>query len=147
MRELWADERKFSIWLEIEVLACEAMASLGLIPSADAEEIGGKGRFSIPEIEEIEKRTQHDVIAFLENVASYVGPAARWIHQGLTSSDILDTTLAVQLVRSCDILLADVQLVRQAAERKALEYKYTPMIVRSHAIHAAPIPSRLKIAS
>src|SRR5580704_16062974 len=146
MRELWADERKFSIWLEIEVLACEAMASLGLIPSADAEEIRAKAHFSIPEIEEIEKRTQHDVIAFLENVASYVGPAARWIHQGLTSSDILDTTLAVQLIRSCDILLAGVQLVRQAAERKALEYKYTPMIGRSHGIHAEPITFGLKMA-
>src|SRR5580692_1422393 len=146
MRELWADQWKFSIWLEIEVLACEAMASLGLIPSADAEEIRAKARFSIPEIEEIEKRTQHDVIAFLENVASYVGPAARWIHQGLTSSDILDTTLAVQLVRSCDILLAGVQLVRQAAEHKALEYKYTPMIGRSHGIHAEPITFGLKMA-
>ena len=146
MRELWADERKFSIWLEIEVLACEAMASLGLIPSADAEEIRAKARFSVPEIQEIEKRTQHDVIAFLENVASYVGPAARWIHQGLTSSDILDTTLAIQLVKSCDILLADVESLRQAAARKALEYKYTPMIGRSHGIHAEPITFGLKMA-
>ncbi|HYZ74826.1 MAG TPA: lyase family protein, partial [Chthoniobacterales bacterium] len=146
MRELWADERKFSIWLEIEVLACEAMASLGLIPSADAEEIRANARFSVPEIQEIEKRTNHDVIAFLENVASYVGPAARWIHQGLTSSDILDTTLAIQLVKSCDILLADVESVRQSAARKALEYKYTPMIGRSHGIHAEPITFGLKMA-
>src|SRR5258707_398614 len=146
MRELWADERKFSIWLEIEVLACEAMASLGLIPSADAEEIRAKARFSIPEIEEIEKRLRQDVIAFLENVASYVGPAARWIHQVLTSSDILDTTVAVQLVRSCDSLRADTQLVRQAAERKALESKYTPMMGRSHGIHAEPISFGLKRA-
>src|ERR1700733_705999 len=146
MREIWAEERKFSFWLEIEILACEAMASLGLIPSADAEEIRAKARFSVPEIQEIEKRTQHDVIAFLENVASYVGPAARWIHQGLTSSDILDTTLAIQLVKSCDILLADVELVRQAAARKALEYKYTPMIGRSHGIHAEPITFGLKMA-
>src|ERR1700745_3597581 len=115
MREIWADERKFSIWLEIEVLACEAMASLGFIPSADAEEIRVKAHFSVPEIPETKKRTNHDVIAFLENVASYVGPAARWIHQGLTSSDILDTTLAIQLVKSCDILLADVDSVRPAA--------------------------------
>src|ERR1700680_58909 len=112
MRELWADERKFSIWLEIEVLACEAMASLGLIPSADAEEIRAKAHFSIPEIQEIEKRTQHDVIAFLENVASYVGPAARWIHQGLTSSDILDTTLSVQLTESTKILAEDLSQLR-----------------------------------
>src|ERR1700761_5389951 len=146
MRELWADEKKFSIWLEIEVLACEAMASLGLIPSADAEEIRAKARFSVPEIQEIEKRTNHDVIAFLENVASYVGPAARWIHQGLTSSDILDTTLAIQLVKSCDILLADVESVRQSAARKALEHKYTPMIGRSHGIHAEPITFGLKMA-
>src|SRR6202007_3268810 len=146
MRELWADERKFSIWLEIEVLACEAMASLGLIPSADAEEIRAKARFSVSEIQEIEKRTNHDVIAFLENVASYVGPAARWVHQGLTSSDILDTTIAVQLVKSCDILLAGVHAVPPAAERKALEYKYTPMIGRSHGIHAEPITFGLKMA-
>src|ERR1700751_5447047 len=146
MREIWADERKFSIWLEIEVLACEAMASLGLIPSADAEEIRAKARFSVPEIQEIEKRTQHDVIAFLENVATYVGPAARWIHQGLRSSNIMDTALAMQLVESCDILLADVESVRQAAARKALEYKYTPMIGRSHGIHAEPITFGLKMA-
>ena len=146
MREIWADERKFSIWLEIEVLACEAMASLGLIPSGDAEQIRAKARFSVPEIQEIEKRTQHDVIAFLENVASHVGPAARWIHQGLTSSDILDTTLAIQLVKSCDILLTDVESVRQAAAHKALEYKYTPMIGRSHGIHAEPITFGLKMA-
>src|ERR1700724_4780468 len=115
------------------------MAQLGLIPDADAKAIRARAKFSVPEILEIEKRTNHDVIAFLENVASYVGPAARWIHQGLTSSDILDTTLAVQLIRSCDILLADVQLVRQAAERKALEYKYTPMIGRSDGVHGEPL--------
>src|SRR6202790_3755638 len=145
MRKIWSDERKFQMWLESEVLACEAMAELGQIPKKDAREIRQRARFSIPEIVEIEKRTNHDVIAFLENVASYVGPAARWIHQGLTSSDILDTTLAVQLVRSCDILLADVQVVREAAARKALEYKYTPMIGRSHGIHAEPITFGLKM--
>jgi adenylosuccinate lyase len=90
MRQLWSDERKFQIWLEIETLACEAMAELGQIPKADAAEIRNKARFSIPEIAEIEKRTNHDVIAFLENVAASVGPAARWMHQGLTSSDVLD---------------------------------------------------------
>ncbi len=100
MRDIWADERKFQIWLEIELLACEAMAELGQIPEKDATEIRKRARFSIPEILEIEKRTNHDVIAFLENVAASVGPAARWIHQGLTSSDILDTTLSVQLTES-----------------------------------------------
>src|SRR5205807_8240816 len=100
MRDIWADQRKFEIWLEIELLACETMAELGQIPKQDAAEIRRKARFSIREILEIEKRTNHDVIAFLENVASSVGPAARWIHQGLTSSDILDTTLSVQLTES-----------------------------------------------
>src|SRR5437660_1309656 len=95
MSKIWSDERKFQIWLEIEVLACEAMAELCQIPKEDAAEIRKRARFSIPKILEIEKRTDHDVIAFLENVAESVGPAARWIHQGLTSSDILDTTLAV----------------------------------------------------
>src|SRR5207244_7002263 len=102
-----SDKRKFEIWLEIETLACEAMAELGQIPKADAAEIRKRARCSIPEIAEIEKRTNHDVIAFLENVAESVGPAARWIHQGLTSSDILDTTLAVQMNESAALLLAD----------------------------------------
>src|SRR5438034_2787116 len=105
MSKIWSDERKFQIWLEIEVLACEAMAQLGQIPKNDAEQIRKCARFSIPEILEIEKRTNHDVIAFLENVVDAVGSAARWIHQGLTSSDIFDTTVAVQLNESCDILL------------------------------------------
>ena len=100
MRELWSEERKFRIWLEIETLACEAMAELGEIPAADAAAIRERARFSVAEINEIEKRTNHDVIAFLENVAASVGPAARWIHQGLTSSDLLDTTLAVQLTEA-----------------------------------------------
>src|SRR5205823_7351417 len=109
MCKIWSDERKFLIWLEIEVLTGEAMAELGQIPKEDAAEIRKRAHFSIPEIAEIEKRTNHDVIAFLENVAGSVGPAARWIHQGLTSSDILDTTLAVQLTESCKILLDDVE--------------------------------------
>src|SRR6188474_3222157 len=109
MSKIWSDQRKFEIWLEIETLACEAMAELGQIPKEDAAEIRKRARFSVPEILEIEKRTNHDVIAFLENVASSVGPAARWIHQGLTSSDILDTTLAVQMTESAQILIKDVQ--------------------------------------
>ena len=146
MREIWDDSCKYSIWLEIEVLACEAMAELGLIPEADAQAIRVRGKFSVPEILEIEKRTNHDVIAFLENVASYIGPEARWMHQGLTSSDVLDTALAVQLVRSCDILLEDVAKLREAVGRKARQYKETPMIGRSHGIHAEPITFGLKMA-
>jgi adenylosuccinate lyase len=146
MRDVWADENKYAIWLEIETLACEAMAKLGLIPEKDAQVVRERGKFSIPEILEIEKRTNHDVIAFLENVASYVGPEARWIHQGLTSSDILDTTLAVQLVQSCDILLRDLDELRHAVAEKAREHKYTAMIGRSHGIHAEPITFGLKMA-
>jgi adenylosuccinate lyase len=146
MREIWDDSCKYSIWLKIEVLACEAMAELGLIPEADAQAIRARGKFSVPEILEIEKRTNHDVIAFLENVASYIGPEARWMHQGLTSSDVLDTALAVQLVRSCDILLEDVAKLREAVGQKARQYKETPMIGRSHGIHAEPITFGLKMA-
>jgi adenylosuccinate lyase len=146
MRQIWSDERKFQIWLEIEVIACEAMAELGQIPKEDAAEIRKRARFSIPEILEIEKRTNHDVIAFLENVADSVGPASRWIHQGLTSSDILDTTLAVQLTESCDILLADVQSLRTAVADQARRFKMTPMIGRSHGVHAEPITFGLKLA-
>jgi adenylosuccinate lyase len=146
MREIWDDSCKYSIWLEIEVLACEAMAELGLIPEADAQAIRARGKFSVSEVLEIEKRTNHDVIAFLENVASYIGPEARWMHQGLTSSDVLDTALAVQLVRSCDILLEDVAKLREAVGQKARQYKETPMIGRSHGIHAEPITFGLKMA-
>ena len=146
MRRIWSDERKFEIWLEIEVLACEAMAELGQIPKRDAAEIRKRARFSIPEIAEIEKRTNHDVIAFLENVAESVGPAARWIHQGLTSSDILDTTLAVQLTESATILLDDLKKVRAAVADRARRFKMTPMIGRSHGIHAEPITFGLKLA-
>jgi adenylosuccinate lyase len=146
MRKIWSDERKFEIWLEIEVLACEAMAELGQIPKRDAAEIRKRARFSIPEILEIEKRTNHDVIAFLENVADSVGPAARWIHQGLTSSDVLDTTLAVQLTESSELLLGDLNKLRSTIAKQARRFKMTPMIGRSHGVHAEPITFGLKLA-
>ncbi|PYL16621.1 MAG: adenylosuccinate lyase, partial [Verrucomicrobia bacterium] len=146
MRDIWADQRKFEIWLEIELLACEAMAELGQIPEKDATEIRKRARFSIPEILEIEKRTNHDVIAFLENVAASVGPAARWIHQGLTSSDILDTTLSVQLTESTKILADDLKQLRSVIVAQARRYKMTPMIGRSHGVHAEPITFGLKLA-
>jgi adenylosuccinate lyase len=146
MRKIWSDERKFEIWLEIEVLACEAMAELGQIPKRDAAEIRKRARVSIPEILEIEKRTNHDVIAFLENVADSVGPAARWIHQGLTSSDVLDTTLAVQLTESSELLLGDLNKLRSTIGKQARRFKMTPMIGRSHGVHAEPITFGLKLA-
>lgn len=146
MRALWSDQRKFEIWLEIETLACEAMAGLGQIPAEDAKAIREKAKFSIPEILEIEKRTNHDVIAFLENVASSVGPAARWMHQGMTSSDVLDTTLAVQMAAACDLLIKGVDDVREAVAQQARDHKMVPMMGRSHGIHAEPITFGLKMA-
>jgi adenylosuccinate lyase len=146
MRQIWADTRKFQIWLEIELLACDAMADLGQIPKQDAAEIRKRARFSIPEIAEIEKRTNHDVIAFLENIAASVGPAARWIHQGLTSSDILDTALSVQLSESAKLLADDLKSLRSVIASKARRFKMTPMIGRSHGVHAEPITFGLKLA-
>jgi adenylosuccinate lyase len=122
------------------------MARFGQIPAADAEAIREKAKFSIPEILEIEKRTNHDVIAFLENVASSVGPAARWMHQGLTSSDVLDTTLAVQMAEATDLLVKGVDEVRAAAAEQARAHKLTPMMGRSHGIHAEPVTFGLKMA-
>lgn len=146
MAAIWADQRKYEIWLEIETLACEAQAELGHIPLEDARTIREKGKFVLSEIEEIERRTNHDVIAFLENVASYVGPACRWMHQGMTSSDVLDTTLAVQMAQASDIIIRDLHELREAIARRAHEFKMTPMIGRSHGIHAEPITFGLKLA-
>jgi adenylosuccinate lyase len=146
MREIWTDEKKFSIWLEIETLVCEGMAELGQIPESDARAVRERARFSTAEILELEKQTHHDVIAFLENVSASVGPEARWMHQGLTSSDILDTCLAVQLCLAADILLEDIRELRTEVALKAREYKYLPMIGRSHGVHAEPITFGLKMA-
>ncbi len=146
MRSLWSEQRKLEIWLEIEVLACEAMATLGTIPKEDAVVIRKKAAFDLESVHEIEKRTNHDVIAFLEDVARRVGPEARWIHQGLTSSDLLDTTLAFQMNASCAILLDDLNHLRDAIARRAIEHRFTPMIGRSHGIHAEPITFGLKLA-
>ena len=145
MAAVWADQRKYEIWLEIETLACEAQAEIGVVPKRDAEEIRAKGKFDLAEIMEIERRTNHDVIAFLENVASYVGPACRWMHQGMTSSDVLDTTLAVQMAEASDMLLADLRELRAVVARRAREFKTTPMIGRSHGIHAEPVTFGLKL--
>src|SRR5438094_1483197 len=122
------------------------MAELCQIPKADAAEIRKRARFSIPKILEIENRTNHDVIAFLENIAESVGPASRWIHQGLTSSDILDTTLALQLTEPCKILLDDLASLRTATGKQARRCKMTPMIGRSRGVHANPITFGLKLA-
>jgi len=146
MGAIWEDENKFRIWLTIEVLACEAMNKLGMVPARDLANIKKKADFNVKRILKIEAKVNHDVIAFLTNVAEHVGPSARYIHRGLTSSDILDTALAVQMLQAIDILIQDVKAVRRAAAVKARRYKFTPMIGRSHGVHAEPITFGLKMA-
>ena len=142
MHQIWTDENKFRIWLQIEILACEARR----IPRKDLATIKRRARFEVPRILEIEKVTNHDVIAFLTNVAEHVGPASRHIHEGLTSSDVGDTALAVQMVQAADILIADVKQLRRVIAAKAKKYKLTPMIGRTHGVHAEPITFGLKMA-
>ncbi len=146
MAAIWTPETRFQIWLDIEAHACDAQADLGVIPAAAAKAVRERGRFEIARIDEIERETRHDVIAFLTNLAEHVGPEARFVHQGMTSSDVLDTCLAVQLARAADILLADLDAVTSALEARAREHKDTPCIGRSHAIHAEPTTFGLKLA-
>jgi adenylosuccinate lyase len=146
MGNIWSDENKFAVWLNIEILACEAMNKLGIVPAADLKRIKARAAFSVKRINKIEAKVNHDVIAFLTNVAEHVGPSSRFIHRGLTSSDVLDTALAVQMLQAVDILIADVKIVRKAAAAKARKFKYTPMIGRSHGVHAEPITFGLKMA-
>ena len=146
MAAIWEPESKFQIWFEIEAHACDGQAELGVIPKEAAKAVWERGRFEIERIDEIERETRHDVIAFLTNLAEHVGPEARFIHQGMTSSDVLDTCLAVQLARAADILLASLDRVMSALETRAREHKDTPCIGRSHAIHAEPTTFGLKLA-
>lgn len=146
MSFIWSEERKFAVWLEIELLACEGMAELGLIPVEDVVVLRQKARINPERIREIEGRTHHDVIAFLEAVAESVGPEARWMHQGMTSSDVLDTALAVQMREAGLLLQQRLEALRAAIARRALEHKFTPMMGRSHGIHAEPITFGLKLA-
>ncbi len=146
MAAIWTEEAKLGHWLEIEILACEGMAKLKQIPQKDAITIRQKARFEIDEVRKNEERTQHDVLAFLENVATFVGPAGRWIHQGLTSSDLLDTTLALQLCKAADILSAEIRSLQKTIAAKARKHKLVPMIGRSHGIHAEPVTYGLKLA-
>ena len=142
MRQIWAEENKFSIWLQIEILACEARK----IPRKDLATIKRRAKFDVKRIGEIERTTNHDVIAFLTNVAENVGPVSRHIHEGLTSSDVVDTALAVQMVQSADILIDDVKKLRDVIAKKAKKYKHVPMIGRTHGVHAEPITFGLKMA-
>ena len=147
MAHIWTAENRFRIWLEIETLACEAQAELGVIPKEVVPVIRAKGDFDIARIDAIELEVKHDVIAFLTSVAEYVGPEARFIHQGMTSSDVLDTCLSVQLTQAADELLADLDMVLESIKKRALEHKDTVCIGRSHGIHAEPVTFGLKLAS
>ena len=146
MTEIWSAKSKFRIWFEIEAHACDAQAELGVIPKEAAKAVWERGDFDIDRIDEIERETKHDVIAFLTNLAEYVGEEARFVHQGMTSSDVLDTTLSVQLSRASDLLLAGLDRICDGLHKQALAYKYTPTIGRSHGIHAEPTSFGLKLA-
>lgn len=145
MKSIWEDENKYRKWLEIEILACEAQAKLGNIPAEAVVEIKGKAKFDLDRIAEIEKEVRHDVVAFLTNLAEYIGPASKYIHFGMTSSDVLDTTLALQMREAADILIEDVKKVIEILQRRAKEHKDTVMIGRTHGIHAEPITFGLKL--
>ena len=146
MAALWAPETRFRIWFEIEAHACDAQAALGLIPRSAARAVWERGAFEVERIEEIERETRHDVIAFLTNLAEHVGPEARFVHRGMTSSDVLDTCFAVQLTRAADLLDGGIAAVMAALERRAREHRMTPCIGRSHGIHAEPTTFGLKLA-
>jgi len=146
MAKIWEPENRFRIWLEIETLACEQQAKLGVIPQEAVKVIREKGAFDIARIDAIEAEVKHDVIAFLTSVAEHVGPEARFVHQGMTSSDVLDTCLSVQLVQAADELIADLEALLESIKLRALEHKDTVCMGRSHGIHAEPVTFGLKLA-
>jgi len=146
MGAIWSEQRKYQTWLDVELAATDALADAGLVPREDAKTLREKARFDVARIEEIEQTTQHDVIAFTTSVAEHVGPAARWLHFGLTSSDVLDTALALQMRAACDLLLQDVDALLPAIQARALEHRRTPMIGRTHGVHAEPMTFGVKLA-
>jgi adenylosuccinate lyase len=146
MGRIWSDQRRYETWLLVETAAAEAMADAGIVPLEAARDIRELGDFDIKRIEEIEKITQHDVIAFTTAVAEKVGPSARWLHFGLTSSDVIDTAQALQMREACDVILRDLDALSDAVRGRALEHRMTPMIGRTHGVHAEPMTFGLKLA-
>ncbi|HVG86343.1 MAG TPA: adenylosuccinate lyase [Vicinamibacterales bacterium] len=146
MGRIWSDERRYGTWLQVELAAADAMAAAGIVPAEAARELRQKGAFDIARIEEFERITQHDVIAFTTSVAEKVGPAARWLHFGLTSSDVVDTAQALQMVQACDLTLSNLRALAEAIEGRAIEHRSTPMIGRTHGVHAEPMTFGLKMA-
>jgi adenylosuccinate lyase len=146
MGRIWSDQHRYETWLQVELAAADAMADAGIVPKDAARELRAKARFDIARIEEIEKTTQHDVIAFTTVVAEYVGPAARWLHFGLTSSDVVDTAQAIQMTEACDLIIGDIEALGAAVKSRANEHRRTPMIGRTHGVHAEPMTLGLKLA-
>jgi adenylosuccinate lyase len=146
MKFLWSDQNRFQKWLDIEILACEAMAHLGMIPSAAVNRIKRRAKFEVKRIAQIEGKTKHDVIAFLTNVAEHLGPDSKYIHSGMTSSDVLDTSLSLLMREAGEVILKDLQKSSHLVRKKAFKFKHTPMIGRTHGIHAEPITLGLKFA-
>src|SRR6266853_1135839 len=146
MGRIWSDQRRYETWLLVETAAAEAMAAAGIIPSDAARDIRERGAFDIARIEEIEQTTQHDVIAFTTAVAEKVGPSARWLHFGMTSSDAIDTAQALQMREACDLILKDLDALGDATRDRAIEHRRTPMIGRTHGVHAEPMTLGLKLA-
>src|SRR6478736_5440969 len=146
MGRIWTEERRYQAWLEVELAAADAMADAGIIPHDAARELRARARFDIARIEEIEQTTHHDVIAFTTAVAEHVGPAARYLHFGLTSSDVVDTALALQMVEACDLIIRNVDALAEAVRARADEHRHTPMIGRTHGVHAEPMTFGLKLA-
>src|SRR5262252_1081059 len=146
MGRIWSDQRRYETWLLVETAAAEAMAAAGMVPAEAARDIRERGTFDIARIEEIEQVTQHDVIAFTTAVAEQVGPSARWLHFGLTSSDVIDTAQALQMREACDVILKDLHRLMDAVHSRAEEHRRTPMIGRTHGVHAEPMTFGLKLA-
>src|SRR5215203_2578656 len=146
MGAIWSDQRRYESWLEVELAAADAMAETGVIPADAAHELRARARFDVARIEEIEAVTQHDVIAFTTAVAEHVGPAARWLHFGLTSSDVLDTAQAVQMRQACDLIVKGIAGALDAVRQRAEEHRRTPMIGRTHGVHAEPMTLGVKLA-
>src|ERR1051325_9067424 len=146
MREIWSEQRKLEIWLQIELMVSEALCAEGLVPKKDLAQMKSRASFTLERCKELERTLNHDVIAFTTNVSENIGkPASRWLHFGLTSSDVIDTAFAVQMVRSAEILLDDLRGLRKVIAAKARKFKFVPMIGRSHGIHAEPTTFGLKM--
>src|SRR5216684_7328401 len=146
MGRIWSDQRRYETWLLVETAAADAMAAAGIVPPEAARDIRERGAFDIARIEEIELTTQHDVIAFTTAVAEKVGPSARWLHFGMTSSDVIDTAQALQMREACDVILTDLDGLSNSVRDRALEHRRTPMIGRTHGVHAEPMTFGLKLA-